>query len=469
MAATLGLTVVLLDTTRLLLVALALVIVAVGFGARKGLTGRTHGDLTVETVTEARQNPEVDSFRVPRFFYYLGLLFIGQLTFRLPLGLTLSDWFFFLSLITAIPVALSSRGRPRRTLPRTAVWTGVFLFSIGGLVSSLGAANSLSSLAILIRFIYITVVWFVLGVIVLVRREHVHRAVWLWVISIAVTGLGAIAQFFFGDVIPSTATHFGRMTGFTQHVNDLGGATSIALAPAVAFAVDRSTAVRVRIAGALCSALIGAGLILSGSVGGMLAAAVAILVLLTSGRSAGRLLFLAGAMGLLLILILGPASGKAALSPVSRFAEATGGAGAEKDSLRLRLEDYRVAWERIQDRPLIGVGLGPDNGAISGPLQVHNMILGPWYEAGALAAAGMVVILFALARMARRGVQFATNANEWRLVVALSAALVALLSFGLGAPVLIQRYGWIAAALLLAVRAQQDIRPPLKARRPVRQ
>lgn len=454
-AAAAGLLVTRLDAIGTLVVSCALGVGVLGFLTRQALRRSGHAGGAPQAVGSVRPESQAVRLRVPRFFYYLGVLFIGQLTFRLPLGFTLSDWCFLASFGTASAVVLSNRWRIGHMVPKTALWPGVVLFSAGGLISSLSAANPSSSLATLARFTYLTVVWFLLGAVVLVRREHLQRAVSLWVISIAVSGAAAVAQLFFGDVIPSTAITFGRMTGFTQHVNDLGGMTSIALAPAVVLAIRRSTPTAQRLVAAGCGAFIAAGLVLSGSVGGMMAGFVAMLVVISSGRSAGRLLILGGAVVAVMVLALGPASTKNAVTPVTRINEATGGAGRAQNTLHLRLGDYRQAWERIQDSPLVGVGLGPDNGVVRAGLQVHNMLLGPWFEAGALGAVGMVVILMAIGTMARRVSRTADDPDDWRTAIALSAAFLAFLVFGLGAPVLFQRYGWVCAALLVAMRAQQ--------------
>ena len=455
-AAAVGLMVTRLGQTGSLVVLLVLAAGIAALVIRLALTARSPRDSLFEPVADEQLDQMARALRVPRFFYYLGILFLGQLTFRLPLGFTLSDWCFFVSLVLASVIMLSSRRRPERTFPNNALWAGVILFSAGGLLSSLAAQNPSASLTILARFVYVTLVWFALGAVVLVRREHLHRALWLWVISIAATGAAAVAQLFFGNVIPGTAITFGRMTGFTQHVNDLGGMTSIALAPAIALTIRRSSSSTARLFAAACAVLISSGLILSGSVGGMLAAAVAVFLFVSSGRSAGRLLLFSAVVAVVLLVILGPGAAKNAITPVTRVSQATGGAESQYNTLQLRLDDYREAWRRIQANPLIGVGLGPENGVVRGGLQVHNMILGPWFEAGALAAVGMVVLLLAMCAVARHATQLADNPDDWRSSLAVGAAFVAFLSFGLGAPVLFQRYGWISAAVLVAIRAQQQ-------------
>jgi len=395
-----------------------------------------------------------DPFAAPRLFYYLGIVTISQLTFRLPGGFTVSDIFFFVSLLLAATLVLSTRTTLRDVIPKSGLWIGALMLTAGGLIASFAADHQLTSIATLLRLVYLTAIWFVLGAVVLVHRRHVEKAVWLWVISAAFTGLAALAQYMFGDIIPSTHVFFGRMTGFTQHVNDLGGVTSIALAPAAILALRRSGGPK-RLAAVACVCLIAVGLLLSGSVGGMAAAGIATVVLVAATRAAGRLLVVLALIGLVGMAAFAVSTGNDVVTPLKRFAAATGSEGTQRDTLGLRVTTFKEAWRLIRADPFVGIGLGPENGTLRSGFEVHNMLLNPWLEAGLLGAAGMFLILSSVAGLVRRAARRAESRAEWHLTVSLGAACVALVAFGMGAPVLFQRYGWVSVALVIAMVASQ--------------
>ena len=81
-------------------------------------------------------------------------------------------------------------------------------------------------------------------------------------------------------MIPGADVHFGRVSGFTYNVNDLGGLCAVAAVPA-ALLVSRARTVRGRVASIVGMLLVIAGLLLSGSVSGVLAACVAGVVWMT--------------------------------------------------------------------------------------------------------------------------------------------------------------------------------------------
>src|SRR6185436_972639 len=142
----------------------------------------------------------------------------------------------------------------------------------GGLRSSHVSYSALKSMAVVVRLIFLTVFWFWLGTVVLNRLSHVRKAILLWVTSAAICGGGAVLQFMVGDVIPNTHMIFGRATGFTGHPNDLGGVTAIAFVPALMLSAREGLSRPARLFSCLLFLLVMAGLVLSGSVGALIAA-----------------------------------------------------------------------------------------------------------------------------------------------------------------------------------------------------
>jgi O-antigen ligase len=340
-------------------------------------------------------------------------------------------------------------------VPRS-ITIGVFIFAVGGLLSSLEAVSPYGSAMIVVRMLYLTIVWFWLGTVVLRTRAHVETALAAWVVSAAISSSGAVLQFFYGDVIPGGIVNYGRMSGFTTQLNVLGGLAATAFVPALMLALDSSRP-RMRILGLCSTGLITAGLLLSGSVGGLLAASGATLLWLVLRGIGLRIVLALGAViavGFILMSATGttdsPSPVKRILNVSSREEEQTGRGG----TVYTRLEGYSDAWARIQQQPLIGVGLDYDSTLSVTPKAVHNMILGPWLTAGILGVVGLMVIV---------GGSIATGVRVLRrspsrfrsFDAATFAALIAFVQFSMGEPILYVRYGWFPTALLLALWAQQ--------------
>ena len=95
-------------------------------------------------------------------------------------------------------------------------------------------------------------------------------------------------------------------------------------------------------------------------------------------------------------------------------------------------------------------------GVVSYQYDVHNLILGTWYKAGLFGLVGMLTVLFAVFRTGWTSILGSRYAEERMVANALVSAFVAFVVFSMSEPALYARYGWISAALLLAVRAVQQ-------------
>ncbi|HEV8516281.1 MAG TPA: O-antigen ligase family protein [Candidatus Limnocylindrales bacterium] len=398
-------------------------------------------------------------WRVARRLYFLGLLTLGLVSIRPVLGFTVSDWLFLAALIVTLPLALLRRARFEPGLPRLLV-AGAALMIAGGLVSSvLAAQNTGGSLAVVARLAYLLFAWFWLGRVLLTEPDDLRTAILLWTASAAIDGLGAIAQLFFGDIIPGASIGMGRMSGFTQHVNDLGAVAALALVPALAVTAERRWGAVPW--GAVAAILVTVGLLLSGSVGAFVAAAAALLVWSLRGERRAFSALLLG-LGVLLTAALiiaaplvrptrNPLGQPAPLERVVRVAEPEGEPGS--GSLWIRVEGYRQAAVRIAAQPIVGVGHDPASARTANGISVHNFELGAWYEAGLLALAGALLILVALARIALTFLRWPRSSRLRDLGVGLAAATAAFAVYVQGAPIDTQRYAWIGPALLLVVEA----------------
>lgn len=442
----------------------------VAFG-RSALAQKTHS-LRVRLAT-ARSSPEdVDEassrwadaeLRVARRLYYLGLLFLGLLTVRAGGQVTYSDVLFLFSFLLACAELAVVRRRVSMTVPFLLL-LGMAMFSFGGLLSTFYSYAPLNSAAVLARLIFLTVFWFWLGTVVLRSREHVIRASSFWVASVAICGGAAVLQVLSGDVVPWTGTvQFGRATGFTTHPNDLGGLAAVAFVPAVMLAARRSLAAPQRVFSWLLLLFVAAGLVLSGSVGALLAAAAAIFVWLAFQRSSVQSLPVFGALAVCVIGVVTVQGMRGAPTPLERFDIVTNpseSAGGGSGSLDARITTYGVAAAEIKKNPFVGVGLDLVSitrpfGIVSYEYDVHNVIIGSWYKAGLFGLAGMLIAFFAIFRVGWMAILASRSEAEQAAAVALVGAVVAFVVFAMSAPVLFSRFGWISAALLLAFRAVQ--------------
>jgi len=421
-----------------------------------------------KTGTEQVETPEDPHLRLPRLIYYAGAGTIGFLTVRPAAGFTASDWIFFLSFGVTCLIIVTERFRRDYFVPR-AITTGVLLFAVGGLASSHEALAPFASVAVVARLLYLTLVWFWLGSIVLENRRHIETAVLAWVCSAALSSAGAVVQFFEGNVIPGGDVAWGRMTGFTPTTNNLAGLAATAFVPALLIAVDARTRGR-RYVGACAVALVGSGLLLSGSIGGLTAAAVSTLLWLALRGFSQRLIVGLGAVVAAAFVLMGTTGSTSAPSPIQRVIRVTSPTAVQgapdKGSVFTRIDGYRKAWQRIREDPIVGVGLDEASSAevLEGRF-AHNIILNSWFSAGILGLLGVVVLLAGALGAGRRVIRGSPIA-ERNLPAAMISSLLAFVLFAMGEPILFVRYGWFPVAMLVALRAHQ-LRAAATAREPV--
>ena len=398
---------------------------------------------------------EDQRYRAPRYVFYVGAATIGLLTVRPALAFTLSDWIFF-ACVGLTAVALLASGVDRDYLIPRTVTVGMGLFAAGGFVSSFGAVAPAQSISIIARLLYLTIVWFWLATTLLQTRAHVRTAALAWIVSAALSASGTLVQLVYGNVIPGGDSAWGRMTGFTPHYNHLGGLVAIAFVPALMLAVD-SIDRRSRTVGLVCVPLLATGLLLSGSVGGMLSTTCALVFWLAvrgvSMRTAARLAGVVAAAAVVLVAT-GASNVTDPVQRVKRVTSAEEAAAGTGGTLYTRLEGFEEAWSRIQEQPFVGVGLDEvSSQKVLGPKLVHNMLINQWFSGGILALVGIVLVLAGVALTGAHVVRRSVG-EERGFSSALLASVIAFVVFGMGEPILFVRYGWFPAALLLALYAQ---------------
>ena len=121
-----------------------------------------------------------------------------------------------------------------------------------------------------------------------------------------------------------------------------------------------------------------------------------------------------------------------------------------------RVDGYRDAWGHIRRNPLIGVGLDEASSQrVLGPKTVHNFLINPWFSAGILGLIGIVMVIVSVTTTGIAAVRL-SPASGRSLSTALLASLLVFIVFAAGEPIIFVRYGWFAAALLIALRSQQS-------------
>jgi O-antigen/teichoic acid export membrane protein/O-antigen ligase len=453
------------------LIAIAVLSAALFFAFGRAALGRkTHSLRARLAGTRSRRDDGEEAasrrsdaeLRLARRLYYLGLVFLALLTFRVGGQVTYSDILFLFSFAFACAELVVARRRVPMMTPFLLL-IGMALFSFGGLISTLYSQEALKSTAVIVRLIFLTVFWFWLGTVVLNCREHVTKAATIWVASVALCGGAGAVQLLIGEVIPLTgALHFGRATGFTAQPNDLGGLTAVAFIPALMLAVRRRITVPQRLFSYLLLLLVGGGLILSGSVGALLAVGAATFVWFAFQKTSLESILVFTAIGVCVIGVVTVQAFRGAPTPLERIDKVTSSSSTVEGAgtLDSRVAIYRVAVTEIKEHPFIGVGLDLVSvtkpfGVVSYEYDVHNLIIGTWYKAGLLGLVGILIVLFAVLRTGWIAILQSKSEAEQTLAVALLCSFVAFLGFAMSEPVLFSRYGWISAALLIALRGVQ--------------
>ena len=436
---------------------------SIGSGAR-GRWGL--GRLAAGTTRVVASEDPDSEFRLARLLYYLGMGFVAAGALRPIGGLVVSDWFFFASFAIAAGTVVLRRTRIDPSFSGIFVF-GFAVFSVGALFSLPVALHPLDSMAYFARFTYTVLVWFALGAVVLRNRRQLVIAIAAWILSVAISGLAAIAQVTWGPLVFASFTSIplgevaagfaGRRVGLSLHPNDLGATSAIALAPAILFAASGTSTATRRYASIGLLGLVMAGVALSGSVTAFGAALASVAIWLVSGRATAKRLFaVAGTLTVasIALVLINQRGVSSVLSPIDRLSLTLGLTTTPEATGLARLNLDSLAWNEIARNPLYGVGLDTNSIATAlGGISVHNMFLLVWVGAGAFGALGLLIMVIWLIGTYLIEYQRSPLPMERALVLALGTSFVSFLIVTLAQPILFVRYGWVPAALLFPVRA----------------
>lgn len=370
-----------------------------------------------------------------------GLLFSSLLTLRFG-ALTLGDIALFAGLAI---FALSNAALLSTIRVPLVFFLATLTVVVGGLVSSIQSQSLIASMAVTGRVVLVSSAVCVLLPWALSSSELLRRGLAAYSFGGAICGSGTLIQYFFGEsAIPgATVTGAGRYTGFAQHVSDLGGVTCTSLVIGVGLlATSRSAYGRIlHLLWCLLSAI---GLILSGSVSGMVAAFIGILALMVFGRVRASYIVLSlVGMALALRFTGSIRTAVGALSPEERLLQALGATeGGRYATVDFRMDTYVKALSAIGDNPFVGQGMDPASSFVD-RFPAHNFLIASAFQGGVLVAGGLVAIVYA-------AIYGWFRSRGWRSslgIVCLCGAIAALV-FSMTAPSLYNRYFWLPIAFL---------------------
>lgn len=398
-----------------------------------------------------------EKYFIARFFYYAGMLLVGVTTVRPVLDLTASDWLFLAAMLTAIPDALAKR-EDVLVLPRLLI-LGVALFIIGSFASSAFSAYPDKTLIQAAKFIYLSFLWFLLGAVILFRLEHIRTALFCFVLSAVINGIGAIIQIKYGNVIPNSEMMWNRMTGFAGHPNALGSITAIAMVPTLFFLFQKKSTGIFRITKWLLL-LVCVGLALSVSVGAVLSAFAGIIYWLhSSGLRKRQLVWIYFVVALSVVAVVFIGKGMNLANLADRFTHLMEASDVQRTTVGSRMDTYKDALGSIAENPLIGKGAGGELDIAASGFRIHNILLLFWYQFGVFGEIAILLIVTAVLNEIWMIKKSVTNAEVLIINSVLLCSFLTFLINAMAEPVFMQRFGWspsaLAVALSVLVRRQQ--------------
>lgn len=344
-------------------------------------------------------------------------------------GFAVADLLFGAACIVASAVVLArGQGAPARPVGYLA---GSCLLIAGAL--SAGRAVAVGEHLVAVAQAVFTVAALPWVARVVLRREDVERVLLYFVAGGALSALAAAAQLRWGVEIPNSIAVGGRAAGMNVHPNQQGVTLAIASIVVLALVVHGRGSRRVLLGGVVCLV----GLVLSGSVSAMIAAAVGVFVVLA--RRGVRTKTLAGIALVIAVSLLAPGL-FGAQSPMERVLSSTGRTGI--NTVDTRTESAEAALAEVWRSPFIGDGL--DEGSTfqyNNEVATHNFVLLAWVQGGILTVVAFVLVAgYALAVLWRR---------RSALGEAIMGSLAVGLVYGMSAPMLFERYLFVVIALAL--------------------
>jgi O-antigen ligase len=345
-------------------------------------------------------------------------------------------------------VLLAASMNRQKFSPRPIWYIGVAFVVVGGLLATYHADSKFSNEFVVARMIFVLLIW-LWGIRNLVRTDHQMRIVMgAYVLGCAISSFVAMLQSY-AHVLTSLGSQlFGRASGLARHPDDTGSFEALGIT--LAFALALHPEVKRRWIAGIGALTIAMGLIISGSVSGMLCGiAGCFVVLLIRGIRLKTVVTIIAVVAVAYVgsIAIQAASGKG-LNPIARFESATSSSGGN-NSIGPREGTWKGAWEGIESSPILGHGLDVESSLTyldhnnNTWYPTHNFILMEWFQGGALFLIGFLIcIIEALRRTWRDGKPDPTRA-------ALFAGAISVLLIASQAPTMYDRYFWFPFVLAM--------------------
>ncbi len=404
---------------------------------------------------------------LPLALGWLGMATLGLNVIRVG-GFALSDGLFFI--LGAVVVAKLLLGDNRGLAPARSrgssqlVMAGSIILLTAGVLATFVSWGPTTSLLIVIRLGYLTLVWFWMLQAIIPTRRALDVLLSGWrtgaLVIAALATLGQIGIVHIGRENPE-----GRQMVFYGHPNDLAGYL-LAAAPLVLLSLPahpdwsptRRTIVRFASVGLLAFAIVSTGSItglLAVSIGA--AAVYGLPVLFPVARRRRRrvhpVAMLAGCMAALVGIVLIMTSD---LPVVRRIERLDHGDQFVESSVQSREQTNSVVIHSFDQRLVFGVGLDAGSvfqaaGQNTITVGAHNMYLKVLYEAGLPGLIGLLTIQFATFRAALLLLRNTADTELYPTVVALTASALSVAVFAMFQPTLFHRFFWLPIALIWCV------------------
>lgn len=398
---------------------------------------------------------------------FLGMATLGFNRTRIA-GLALCDLLFLACGAVLVAKLLTGDRRgmatPSARRMSSLVLAGSMLLLTFGALSSLLSWDPLGAMQVVLRFAWLTLVWFWILRSVTPDRAAINKLLSGWRIAILSSSFfAAIGQL--GIYQAGILEGEDRQMAFFNHPNELAALLVFGL-PLIIFDLPRppgqapSTLRRIGL-----TAFVGFAVMTTGSMTAFFAAVVclaaaAVAVPVSHGRF--RLRRHTGLLAIALVMLgtvgLALVSGSD-LAVVERFTRFQEGDSGIEGSIGTRASMNNAVIEGLDDTLFIGTGLqlqGPDRdvtrigegatapGVVEG---VHNMFLKLVHEAGVPALVGLLVIIAATLRHTWRTALASRGTDLFHVAVALLAAIVASNTMAQFSPMAYQRYYWAPVAI----------------------
>jgi hypothetical protein len=378
-----------------------------------------------------------------------------------------SDLLFLLAAVVIVAKSLTGNdgdlAPPGGRRGSSLVLIGALLLLTAGTMSSLRSWDPTGSMKVVLRFAWVTLVWFWILRTVCRDRTDLYRVLRAWKLSSVLTAAAAVLGYTGVAFVSDQAG--SRQVGLSLHPNHLAGHLS---ATFVLFllAVPREGGMprrRHRLWWLASLALCSTALFTSGSISGLLSITIAVLVIgvvflvTRTPRTTRRQRSPLAPLAVLAVLVAGTAGLLTSDLPVvDRIIRYREGDTYVTESVDSRSSRNSLVTGRFDEYLVVGLGFNHEslgvtsNRAVDDPsvrsFGVHNMYLGLLYQAGLAAVIGVAIVLIAacrqLAALLRR-----TDAELYVVSLALVGCVTAVITTSMFQPTAFDRFFWMPVAM----------------------